>query len=133
MENLRTGLDREGMTEQKRQALLDKAFSALPDFGGAPHASGRHAVGRRTADARHRLRYDARAENHLARRADRRTDAAHGVADPHIIEVLRKEGVAILLVEQNVPLTLEVSQRVYIMEKGICATTAPPPRSTCTI
>jgi branched-chain amino acid transport system ATP-binding protein len=33
--------------------------------------------------------------------------------------VLRKEGVAILLVEQNVPLTLEVSQRVYIMEKGM--------------
>ena len=27
-------------------------------------------------------------------------------------------GVAILLVEQNVPLTLEASQRVYIMEKG---------------
>jgi branched-chain amino acid transport system ATP-binding protein len=35
-----------------------------------------------------------------------------------IIEVLHKEGVAILLVEQNVPLTLEASQRVYIMEKG---------------
>ena len=35
-----------------------------------------------------------------------------------IIEVLHKEGVAILLVEQNVPLTLEASQRIYIMEKG---------------
>ena len=35
-----------------------------------------------------------------------------------IIEVLHKEGVAILLVEQNVPLTLAASQRVYIMEKG---------------
>jgi branched-chain amino acid transport system ATP-binding protein len=35
-----------------------------------------------------------------------------------IIEVLHKEGVAILLVEQNVPLTLQASQRVYIMEKG---------------
>ena len=35
-----------------------------------------------------------------------------------IIEVLHNEGVAILLVEQNVPLTLEASQRVYIMEKG---------------
>jgi branched-chain amino acid transport system ATP-binding protein len=32
--------------------------------------------------------------------------------------VLHKEGVAILLVEQNVPLTLEASQRIYIMEKG---------------
>jgi branched-chain amino acid transport system ATP-binding protein len=35
-----------------------------------------------------------------------------------IIDVLHGEGVAILLVEQNVPLTLEASQRVYIMEKG---------------
>jgi len=26
--------------------------------------------------------------------------------------------VAILLVEQNVPLTLQVSQRIYLMEKG---------------
>ena len=33
---------------------------------------------------------------------------------------------AILLVEQNVPLTLEASQRVYIMEKGAGATPAPP-------
>ena len=36
----------------------------------------------------------------------------------HIIEALHKEGISILLVEQNVPLTLRASQRVYIMEKG---------------
>ena len=35
-----------------------------------------------------------------------------------IIDALHNEGVAILLVEQNVPLTLEASQRIYIMEKG---------------
>jgi branched-chain amino acid transport system ATP-binding protein len=35
-----------------------------------------------------------------------------------IIDALHREGVAILLVEQNVPLTLEASQRVYLMEKG---------------
>ena len=35
-----------------------------------------------------------------------------------IIEVLHGDGVAILLVEQNVPLTLAASQRVYFMEKG---------------
>ena len=43
-----------------------------------------------------------------------------------IIDALHREGVAILLVEQNVPLTLEASQRLYIMEKGVvrhhCAT-----------
>jgi branched-chain amino acid transport system ATP-binding protein len=36
-----------------------------------------------------------------------------------IIDVLHREGVAILLVEQNVPLTLDVCDRVYIMEKGM--------------
>ena len=36
-----------------------------------------------------------------------------------IIDMLHREGVAILLVEQNVPLTLEASSRVYIMEKGV--------------
>jgi branched-chain amino acid transport system ATP-binding protein len=36
-----------------------------------------------------------------------------------IVELLHREGVAILLVEQNVPLTLQVSNRVYIMEKGV--------------
>jgi branched-chain amino acid transport system ATP-binding protein len=42
-----------------------------------------------------------------------------------IIRVLHGEGVAILLVEQNVPLTLEVSNRVYIMEKGVVRHHAP--------
>jgi branched-chain amino acid transport system ATP-binding protein len=37
----------------------------------------------------------------------------------HIIGELHREGVAILLVEQNVPLTLAASQRIYIMEKGM--------------
>jgi len=36
-----------------------------------------------------------------------------------IIDVLHREGVAILLVEQNVPLALEASKRIYIMEKGV--------------
>jgi branched-chain amino acid transport system ATP-binding protein len=43
----------------------------------------------------------------------------------HIIEALHHEGVAILLVEQNVPLTLDVCARVYIMEKGMVRHHAP--------
>lgn len=42
-----------------------------------------------------------------------------------IIGVLHGEGVAILLVEQNVPLTLGVSDRIYIMEKGVVRHQAP--------
>ena len=36
-----------------------------------------------------------------------------------IIDVLHRENVAVLLVEQNVPLTLEAGQRIYIIEKGV--------------
>src|ERR1043166_3857610 len=35
-----------------------------------------------------------------------------------IIDVLHREAVAVLLVEQNVPLTLEAGSRIYFMEKG---------------
>jgi branched-chain amino acid transport system ATP-binding protein len=35
-----------------------------------------------------------------------------------IVHALHRDGVAILLVEQNVPLTLDAAGRVYIMEKG---------------
>ena len=42
-----------------------------------------------------------------------------------IIRAIHREGVAILLVEQNVPLTLEASTRVYIMEKGAVRHQAP--------
>jgi branched-chain amino acid transport system ATP-binding protein len=42
-----------------------------------------------------------------------------------IISVLHGEGVAILLVEQNVALTLQASSRVYIMEKGVVRHQAP--------
>ena len=35
------------------------------------------------------------------------------------LAALKQTGLAILLVEQNVPLTLAASQRVYIMEKGV--------------
>ena len=39
--------------------------------------------------------------------------------------MLHREGVAILLVEQNLPLTLEVAERVYVMEKGVVRHHAP--------
>jgi len=42
-----------------------------------------------------------------------------------IIRVLHQDGVAILLVEQNLPLTLEVSERIYVMEKGVVRHHAP--------
>src|SRR5438128_691517 len=43
----------------------------------------------------------------------------------HVIDVLHREGVAVLLVEQNVPLTIEACQRIYIIEKGVVRHHAP--------
>jgi branched-chain amino acid transport system ATP-binding protein len=42
-----------------------------------------------------------------------------------IVDTLHREGVAILLVEQNVPLTLDASDRIYVMEKGVVRHHAP--------
>jgi branched-chain amino acid transport system ATP-binding protein len=119
MENLRTGLDREGMTDQKRQALLDKAFSFFPVLAerrtqaGGTLSGGEQqmlAIARAMMLEPKIILLDEPTEGLMPRMVSQIRD---------IIEVLHEEGVAILLVEQNVPLTLEASQRVYIMEKGM--------------
>jgi branched-chain amino acid transport system ATP-binding protein len=118
MENLRTGLDREGMTEQKRQALLDKVFAYFPVLAerrsqaGGTLSGGEQqmlAIARAMMLEPKIILLDEPTEGLMPRMVSQIRD---------IIEVLHNEGVAILLVEQNVPLTLEASQRVYIMEKG---------------
>ena len=58
-----------------------QAVRILPAAGRAAQPGRRHAVGRRAADAGHRQGHDARAQDHPAGRADRRADAAHGLAD----------------------------------------------------
>ena len=35
MENLRTGLDRDGVTDERKQALLDKVFAYFPGAGAS--------------------------------------------------------------------------------------------------
>ena len=82
MENLRTGLDRHGVTEARKQRVARQGVRLFPGAGRAAQPARRHAVRRRAADAGDRARDDARAEDHPARRADRRADAAHGLADP---------------------------------------------------
>ena len=97
------GLDRPGVDRGAPAGAAREGLRALPRPARAPRSGRRHAVGRRAADARHRARDDARAEDHPARRADRGADAAHGRADPRDHPRAPREGVAILLVEQNVP------------------------------
>jgi branched-chain amino acid transport system ATP-binding protein len=118
MENLRTGFDRNGVTDDKRRALLDKVFTFFPVL-----AERRTQAGGTLSGGEQQMLAIARAMM-LEPKIILLDEPTEGLMPRmvsqirNIIELLHDEGVAILLVEQNVPLTLEVSQRVYIMEKG---------------
>jgi branched-chain amino acid transport system ATP-binding protein len=119
MENLRTGFDRQGVTEDKRQALLDKVFKFFPVL-----AERRNQAGGTLSGGEQQMLAIARAMM-LEPKIILLDEPTEGlmprmVSQIHaIIDTLHSEGTAILLVEQNVPLTLAVSQRIYIMEKGL--------------
>jgi len=119
LENLRTGLDRPEVTAERRQALLDKVYASFPIL-----AERRNQAGGTLSGGEQQMLAIARAMM-LEPRIVLLDEPTEGLMPRmvgqirEIIEVLHKEGVAILLVEQNVPLTLAVSDRVYIMEKGV--------------
>jgi branched-chain amino acid transport system ATP-binding protein len=118
MENLRTGLDRQGVSEATKKELLDKVLAYFPVLGERRNQAGGTLSGgeqQMLAIARAMMLepkivlLDEPTEGLMPRMVSQiRT----------IVDVLHREGVAILLVEQNVPLTLEASNRVYFMEKG---------------
>jgi len=118
MENLRTGLDRGGVTEEKKRVLLDKVFTYFPVL-----AERRNQAGGTLSGGEQQMLAIARAMM-LEPKVILLDEPTEGLMPrmvsqiSNIIEVLHRENVAILLVEQNVPLTLQASQRVYIMEKG---------------
>ncbi len=125
MENLRTGLERAGMTEAKRKAMLDKVYGSFPvlaerrDQAGGTLSGGEQqmlAIARAMMLEPKIILLDEPTEGLMPRMVGQISS---------IIDMLHHEGVAILLVEQNVPLTLEASSRVYIMEKGVVRHHAP--------
>jgi branched-chain amino acid transport system ATP-binding protein len=119
MENLRTGLDRRGVTDARKQELLDKVFAFFPVL-----AERRNQAGGTLSGGEQQMLAIARAMM-LEPKIILLDEPTEGLMPRmvsqirQIIDVLHAEGVAILLVEQNVPLTLAASQRVYIMEKGV--------------
>jgi branched-chain amino acid transport system ATP-binding protein len=125
LENLRTGLDRPEVSPPRRQQLLDKVYASFPIL-----AQRRHQAGGTLSGGEQQMLAIARAMM-LEPRIILLDEPTEGLMPRmvsqirEIVEVLHKEGVAILLVEQNVPLTLGVSDRVYIMEKGLVRHHAP--------
>jgi branched-chain amino acid transport system ATP-binding protein len=118
MENLRTGLDRGGVDEARRKQLIDKVLEYFPVLGerrsqaGGTLSGGEQqmlAIARAMMLEPKIILLDEPTEGLMPRMVSQIRE---------IIGVLHREHVAILLVEQNVPLTLEACSRIYFMEKG---------------
>jgi branched-chain amino acid transport system ATP-binding protein len=125
MENLRTGLDRGGVSEGRRRELLDKVYASFPVLGerrsqlGGTLSGGEQqmlAIARAMMLEPKIILLDEPTEGLMPRMVSQIRE---------IISRLHADGVAILLVEQNVGLTLGVSSRCYIMEKGLVRHHAP--------
>ncbi len=119
LENLRSGIDRAGVPASRREAALDKAYRHFPvlrerrNQAGGTLSGGEQqmlAIARAMMLEPKIILLDEPTEGLMPRMVGQIRE---------IIEVLHREGVALLLVEQNVPLTLDVCNRVYIMEKGV--------------
>ncbi len=119
IENLRTGLDRHGVTRLRKKELLEKVYEYFPvlaerrDQAGGTLSGGEQqmlAIARSMMLEPKIILLDEPTEGLMPRMVSQIRE---------IIHVLQRENVAVLLVEQNVPLTLEAARRVYILEKGV--------------
>jgi branched-chain amino acid transport system ATP-binding protein len=125
LENLRTGLDRPGLDEAKRQDLLEKVYQRFPIL-----RERRHQAGGTLSGGEQQMLAIARAMV-LDPKIVLLDEPTEGLMPrmvaqiQEIVHALHRDGVAILLVEQNVPLTLDAAERVYIMEKGAVRHHAP--------
>jgi branched-chain amino acid transport system ATP-binding protein len=119
MENLRTGLDRAGLTEARRRQLLDKVYESFPVLG-----ERRNQLGGTLSGGEQQMLAIARAMM-LEPRIILLDEPTEGLMPRMVSQIrdiigrLHADGVAILLVEQNVGLTLGASDRCYVMEKGL--------------
>jgi len=124
-ENLRTGLDRRGMTAARKKELLEKVYAYFPVL-----AERRGQAGGTLSGGEQQMLAIARAMM-LEPKIILLDEPTEGLMPRmvsqirEIIDVLHREHVAVLLVEQNVPLTLDASQRIYILEKGVVRHHAP--------
>ena len=124
-ENLRTGLDRHGVGKARKQELLEKTYAYFPVL-----AERRNQVGGTLSGGEQQMLAIARAMM-LEPKIILLDEPTEGLMPRmvsqirEIIDVLHREGVAVLLVEQNVPLTLDASERVYLIEKGVVRYHAP--------
>ncbi len=117
-ENLMTGLQRSGIDENRKRQLLDQVYDCFPvlyerlgQMGGTLSGGEQQmlAIARAMVIDPKLVLMDEPTEGLmplLVKEIEK------------IIEVLHQRGVAVLLVEQNVKMSLGVSSRAYILERG---------------
>ena len=125
LDNLRTGFDRPGASGARTEELLEQAYASFPRL-----KERRQQVAGTLSGGEQQMLAIARAMmlDPQIILLDEPTEGLMPRLVGHIreiIEVLRKTNVSILLVEQNVPMTLAVSDRVYLMERGAIRHEAP--------
>jgi branched-chain amino acid transport system ATP-binding protein len=124
-ENLRTGLDRRGVGKAQKQELLDQVYAFFPVL-----AERRNQAGGTLSGGEQQMLAIARAMM-LEPKIILLDEPTEGLMPRMVSQIreviagLQAQKVAVLLVEQNVPLTLEASSRVYILEKGMVRHHAP--------
>ena len=118
LDNLRTGFDRPGVSDGRTEQLLEQAYASFPrlkerqqQMAGTLSGGEQQmlAIARAMMLDPQIILLDEPTEGLMPRLVGQIRE---------IIEVLRRANVSILLVEQNVPMTLAVSDRVYLMERG---------------
>ena len=125
LDNLRTGFDRPGASDGRTEQLLEQAYASFPrlkerqqQMAGTLSGGEQQmlAIARAMMLDPQIILLDEPTEGLMPRLVGQIRE---------IIEVLRQTSVSILLVEQNVPMTLAVSDRVYLMERGAIRHDAP--------
>ena len=125
LDNLRTGFDRPGASEARTDELLEQAYDSFPRL-----KERRQQVAGTLSGGEQQMLAIARAMM-LDPQIILLDEPTEGLMPRlvgqirEIVEVLRRANVSILLVEQNVPMTLAVSDRVYLMERGAIRHEAP--------
>ena len=119
MENLRTGLDRGGVTEERKAALLDKVFTFFPVL-----AERRGQAGGTLSGGEQQMLAIARALM-LRPKLLLLDEPSFGLAPIVVKDIFgilrainREERVSMLIVEQNANLALDLADRAYLIETG---------------
>ena len=119
LENLRTGLDIAYKDKESKEEALEATFTSFPILGTRLNQAGRTLSGgeqQMLAIARVMV---TRPKLVLM---DEPTEGLMPILVEEIkkaVKRMRGEGISVLLVEQNSEMALEISEKVYIMEKGV--------------